>query len=78
MHQNVVATTNEGRDYVQPGGGEGGCHVRLWLRLDNRAGMTYTLVVESQGDASNCGCDYKTRAGKTYRLEVEREDHMSL
>jgi hypothetical protein len=31
--------------------------------------MTYTLEVESQGDASDHSCDYKMRGGTMYPLE---------
>lgn len=35
---------------------------------------TYALEVEREGDVSDCGCDYKTRADMTYsKLDVERE-----
>jgi hypothetical protein len=38
-----------------------------------RAGTTYRLGVEREGDLSDRSCDYKTRVGRTYVLEVERE-----
>jgi hypothetical protein len=37
-----------------------------------RAGMTYRLEVERDGDVSDHRCGYKMRLGMTYRLEVER------
>jgi hypothetical protein len=47
------------------------------LRHKTRAGTTYFLEVEREGDRSNHSCDYKTRAGTTYFLEVEREGDRS-
>lgn len=38
--------------------------------------MTYFLEM-GEGDASDHGCEHKTRAGTTYSLKVEKEDDMS-
>jgi hypothetical protein len=33
--------------------------------------------VEREGDMLDCGCDYKTKTGMTYQLEVGKEGDMS-
>src|SRR5437588_11519840 len=59
----TVGTTNEGRDDVRAGGADGGQHVRSRLGLQTRAGMTYCLEVQREGDMSDRGWDYKRGQG---------------
>jgi hypothetical protein len=62
----VVVTTNKGMDDIQT---ETGRHIRLWLQLQKRVGTMYQQEVEREGNVSDCGCDYKTRAETMYSLE---------
>jgi hypothetical protein len=39
---------------------------------NTRAGTTYNLEVEREGDVSDHSCNSKMRVGTTYRLEIAR------
>jgi hypothetical protein len=54
--QIAVETTKRGRDDIRTVGGEGGQHVRS-CGCKMRAGMTYSLEVEREGDVSDRHCD---------------------
>jgi hypothetical protein len=65
----AVATTKQGQDDVQPGGGEGDMSDRSCYHK-TRAETTYSLKANRQCDVSDCSCDRKTRVETTYSLKV--------
>jgi hypothetical protein len=66
--------TNEGKDDVHTGGGEGVRCVRLRLQLQNKGRYN---VQPGGVDMLDRSCDYKTTTRTTYQLEVEMEGDVS-
>ena len=67
-----LSLQKSGRDDVPTGGGKEGHISNHGYNFKMRAGVTYRLRVERDGDVSDCSSKNKTRSGLTYLLEVER------